>query len=249
MKRRLFEDLVVSVSGKRPRGRLALPVSVTLHAAGVAALLALPAFTTEALPDPPPSLQPPMVATVHIAQPPPPQRIDAGPRPAVSRPRRTASVAAARPVASVSLPTGDTPVSSDDDVEIPPDTPICFNCDGPPVVGNPALPPGDDGGGTGTGTATGPLRVGGQIRPPTKVRDVRPAYPDLAKAARVQGPVTVECTISPDGRVENVRPVAGHPLLQGAALEAVSQWRYTPTFLNGVAVPVIMTVTVHFILH
>jgi TonB family protein len=90
------------------------------------------------------------------------------------------------------------------------------------------------------------IRVGGAIREPRKIRDVSPVYPDLARRARVQGQVILECTISPEGNVTAVRVRQGPPLLEQAAVEAVRQWQYSPTLLNGVAVPVIMTVTITF---
>jgi len=90
------------------------------------------------------------------------------------------------------------------------------------------------------------VRVGGQIKEPKKLKDVKPTYPDIAKQARVQGVVILECTISPQGKVTNVTVLRGIPLLDAAAIEAVKQWVYTPTLLNGVPVPVIMTVTVNF---
>ena len=58
----------------------------------------------------------------------------------------------------------------------------------------------------------------------------------------------LECTIGPEGKVIDVRILRGVPLLDAAAIEAVKQWEYTPTLLNGVPVPVIMTVTVSFTL-
>jgi protein TonB len=90
------------------------------------------------------------------------------------------------------------------------------------------------------------VRVGGQIKEPKKVHNVSPAYPDIAKQARVQGIVILECTISPQGKVTDVKVLRGIPLLDQAAIDAVKQWVYTPTLLNGVPVPVIMTVTVNF---
>ncbi len=93
-----------------------------------------------------------------------------------------------------------------------------------------------------------PVRVGGNIRPPTKVKDVRPVYPSIAQSARVQGVVIIEATIGPDGKVKDARVLRSIPLLDQAALEAVRQWEFTPTLLNGVPVPVIMTVTVNFTL-
>ena len=93
-----------------------------------------------------------------------------------------------------------------------------------------------------------PVRVGGAIQPPKKVSDQTPTYPPIAQSARVQGVVILEATIGPDGRVQDVRVLRSIPLLDAAAIEAVRQWQYTPTLLNGVPVPVIMTVTVNFTL-
>jgi protein TonB len=64
--------------------------------------------------------------------------------------------------------------------------------------------------------------------------------------SRIEGVVVLECTISPGGKVVNVKVVRSVPLLDEAAVTAVRQWEYTPTLLNGQAVPVIMTVTVNF---
>ena len=89
-------------------------------------------------------------------------------------------------------------------------------------------------------------RVGGEIKEPTKLKNVPPVYPDAAKQARVQGIVVLECTISPRGNVVDVKVLRGIPLLDQAAVDAVKQWIYTPTLLNNVPVPVIMTVTVTF---
>ncbi|MBI4265277.1 MAG: energy transducer TonB [Acidobacteria bacterium] len=94
----------------------------------------------------------------------------------------------------------------------------------------------------------GPVRVGGSILPPTKVKHVPPVYPPLAQAAQVQGVVILEVTIDPSGRVTDARVLRSIPLLDQAAIDAVRQWEFTPTRLNGVPVPVIMTVTVQFTL-
>jgi TonB family protein len=93
-----------------------------------------------------------------------------------------------------------------------------------------------------------PVRVGGNIPPPTKVRDVKPVYPEVALQARVQGVVIVEATIDEAGKVSNVRILRSIPLFDQAALDAVKQWEFTPTLVNGVPVPVIMTATVNFTL-
>ena len=94
--------------------------------------------------------------------------------------------------------------------------------------------------------ASQPVRVGGNIAAPKKLKDVPPVYPPLAQQARVQGVVIIEATIGGDGAVRNTRVLRSIPLLDAAALDAVRQWEFAPTLLNGVAVPVIMTVTVNF---
>jgi protein TonB len=95
---------------------------------------------------------------------------------------------------------------------------------------------------------TAPVRVGGNIKQPTKTRDQKPVYPPIAQSARVQGVVIIEAVIGPDGRVKEAKVLRSIPLLDQAALDAVKQWQFTPTLLNGVPVPVIMTVTVNFTL-
>ena len=91
-----------------------------------------------------------------------------------------------------------------------------------------------------------PLRPGGDLLPPTKIRDAAPTYPAIARAARVQGLVIIEVTIGVNGKVQDARIRRSIPLLDAAALDAVRQWEYTPTRLNGTPVAVLMTVTVNF---
>jgi TonB family protein len=95
-------------------------------------------------------------------------------------------------------------------------------------------------------TARAPLRIGGNIRPPTKVKDVTPVYPAIAKSANVLGEVVIEATIGTDGKVSDAKVVRSIPLLDRAALDAVRQWEYMPTLLNGVPVPVTTMVRVNF---
>ena len=93
---------------------------------------------------------------------------------------------------------------------------------------------------------TEPVRPGGNIRPPERVAYVAPQYPPLALSAHVSGTVIVEAVIGIDGAVRDARILRSIPLLDAAALAAVRLWRYSPTTLNGIAVPVVMTVTVRF---
>jgi TonB family protein len=90
------------------------------------------------------------------------------------------------------------------------------------------------------------VRVGEKVTPPKKTKGGAPEYPPEAKRAGMMGVVILECTISPTGVVVDARVLKGAPVLNEAAIEAVRKWRYTPTLLDGVAVPVIMTVTVNF---
>jgi len=93
-----------------------------------------------------------------------------------------------------------------------------------------------------------PVRVGGDIKEPKKMKDAKPVYPPVAMAAKVQGIVIIEATIGKDGRVKDAKILRGQPLLNQAALDAVNQWEFTPTMLNGQPVDVLMTVTVNFTL-
>ena len=93
-----------------------------------------------------------------------------------------------------------------------------------------------------------PLRVGGTIKAPIKVKNVNPVYPPDAQEAKVQGVVIIEARIERDGTVSRARVLRSIPILDDAAVDAVRQWEFTPTYLNGVAVPITMTVTVNFTL-
>jgi protein TonB len=94
-----------------------------------------------------------------------------------------------------------------------------------------------------------PARIrSGSIRPPHLVSRVEPVYPPAAKAANIQGVVILELVIGTDGTVKEGRVLRSIPLLDQAALDAVVQWRYEPTLLNGAPVEVISTVTVNFTL-
>lgn len=80
------------------------------------------------------------------------------------------------------------------------------------------------------------------------IRKVEPKYPPLAISARIQGPVLLAAVISKAGTIENLRLVSGHPMLVGAAIDAVSQWRYRPYILNGDVIEVETQITVNFVL-
>jgi protein TonB len=93
-----------------------------------------------------------------------------------------------------------------------------------------------------------PVRVATGVAEANLIHKVMPAYPPLAKSARVQGTVEFTAIISKEGTIENLRLVHGHPLLVEAAREAVLQWKYRPTLLNGEPVEVVTDIIVNFML-
>ena len=94
----------------------------------------------------------------------------------------------------------------------------------------------------------GRIRVGGNVQQTMLISQPRPVYPPLAKQARIQGVVRLNAIIAKDGTVANLTVVSGHPLLVPAALEAVKQWVYKTTLLNGEPVEVITVIDVNFTL-
>jgi protein TonB len=95
---------------------------------------------------------------------------------------------------------------------------------------------------------TTPTRIGGDVAAAMLIHRVQPSYPPLARQVRIQGTVRLEAIISEGGEIANLRLISGHPMLVQASLDAVAQWRYRPTMLNGRPVAVITTVDVNFIL-
>ena len=92
------------------------------------------------------------------------------------------------------------------------------------------------------------MRIGSGLRPPTKVKDVRPVYPPDAMDAKIQGVVIMDIRIDEGGRVTDAEVLRSIPALDQAAIDAVRQWEFMPTLLNGVPTPVLVTVTVQFTL-
>ena len=90
------------------------------------------------------------------------------------------------------------------------------------------------------------VKVGGVVQAAKILRQATPVYPVLAKQARISGVVRLEAVISREGTVESLRVISGHPLLVPAAVEAVRQWLYRPTVLNGDPVEVLTQIDVHF---
>ena len=96
---------------------------------------------------------------------------------------------------------------------------------------------------------TGPVRIGGNVQAAKLVNRITPIYPPLARQTRISGTVRLHAIISKDGTIQQLEVMSGHPLLQQAALDAVRQWRYQPTLLNGEPVEVDTTIDVIFSLN
>lgn len=243
MERKLFTDLVQSDSGKRKtKSGLFLPVSIGLHVAALLAAIIVPLLEAQPLPEPAGAVK--AFFADPVAAPPPP------PPPPPPAPKQVQKVEI-KPIPQ-DVPKFVAPVEVPD--EIKPTSTLDVGVEGGAAGGVEGGVAGGVAGGIVGGLPAEPpppppvqaVRVGGNIKEPTKTKNVAPTYPDIAKQARVSGVVILECTISPQGRVSDVKVLRGIPLLDQAAIDAVKQWQYTPTLLNGVPVPVIMTVTVNF---
>jgi periplasmic protein TonB len=93
-----------------------------------------------------------------------------------------------------------------------------------------------------------PIMVGGNVQEAKLINKILPVYPTLALKTRVSGTVVLQAIIDEIGRVESIEVVEGHPLLIAAAVDAIQQWQYSPTLLNGEPLPVSAKVTVIFTL-
>jgi protein TonB len=224
-----------------PHSRALAFLSLVVHAVVIGTIVVAQAVAVGTLPTPrrPVTFDDPRVVQI-IDVPPPPQvhhsrTAAAGTAPSVSRasvapteaPIGIAPETGLEPAAS-STPTGDLEHGGGVGLE---GVGLVEGVKGPPPPPKPA-----------------PVRLHMGMQPPRKIADVAPLYPAIARAARVSGIVILEAVIDARGRVESVRVLRSIPTLDQAAVDAVRQWRFTPTLLNGEPVPIVMTVTVNFTL-
>jgi protein TonB len=236
----LFRDVVEPSFTIGDSRAYTVPVSIAAHALIIAAALLVPLLVTDSSMLPTPSAMLAFIAAAPLPAPPAaPPRVAAAKRPQTMTNPDAAPLQAQHGV----TPEGPIPVNRDllDGVEnstgvVPGGGVEHFEAP-PPLPVRPADKP-----------APEPVRLSSGIQGPTKIKDVPPTYPRVAQAARVQGVVIIEATIGPTGRVQDARILRSIPLLDAAALEAVRQWQYAPTLLNGVPVSVLMTITVNFTL-
>jgi protein TonB len=229
MPRDLFGDIQLPPAQVGTRSRYTVPLSLAAHAALVVGLIAASILGPAVLPSP--ATGDVILLAKILPEPPAPPRTPDRATPAVTANPNAAPVVAPAAITAEPAVSYDLSATPPAPGVVAGTTEFDMGVAAPPPA--PPAPPDR-------------VRVGGEIRPPSKVLDVAPVYPAIAQAARVEGVVIIEATIDTGGRVTDTRVLRGEPLLDAAAVSAVRQWRYTPTLLNGVAVSVVMTVTVRF---
>jgi len=233
----MFNELIESSSEKKKTNTgWSVILSAIVQVSVLLVLILIPLIYTQALPKA-------MLATLLIAPPPPP--------PPPPPPVREIIKPVARLIQSGKLM---------QPRAIPKDVAVFKEAELPPDVVNNTNQSGVFGGIPGQGIigGTGPvlappkpaaparIKQGGEVTAASIITQTRPAYPALARQARIQGTVVLHAIIDKEGKVAQLEVVSGHPLLVQSAIEAVRQWRYKPTQLNGDPVEVDTTIQVTF---
>jgi periplasmic protein TonB len=234
----MFDDLLESTNEKKKTNKgWSVILSGLVQSLILGILVLIPLIYTEALPKA-------MLSTLLIAPPPPP------PPPPPPQPVKTIIKPVARLIQSGKLVQPRAipkEVAVFKEAELPPDVinsgatgGVIGGIPGQGLIGGASLPP--------PPKAAAPARIkqGGNVTAASILTQTRPLYPALARQARIQGNVVLHAIIDKDGKVAQLEVVSGHPLLVQAALDAVKQWRYKPTLLNGDPVEVDTTITVTF---
>jgi len=236
----MFEDSLMESAGKiRTNQRWTTALSFLLEAIAIVILLLLPLLITAELPGH-------QLNAFLVAPPPPPPPPPPAP-PQVQHVQRVSEIVNGELRTPNKIPKKIQMVKEDE--APPPSTGVVGG-----VVGG--VPGGQAGGVLGgiiSSTAPPPkvaapqkLRVSSGVAEGNLIRRVEPTYPQMARAAHIQGTVVLQATISKTGTIENLHAVSGHPILQQAALEAVRQWKYKPYLLSGEPVEVETTINVEF---
>jgi len=236
----MFEELLVSNPYEtRTKQRWTVLVSLVFQVTFLGILLLIPLISTEALPKA-------MLATLLVAPPPPPPPPPPPAQVQVVRKVQVHLMDAGKLMAPKTIPKNVTIIKE----EAEPD----MGMGG--VVGGVAG--GSMGGVMGGALGLGPappkpvqsrIKVGGNVTAAKIINRTAPNYPALARQTRISGTVRLHAIIAKDGTVQQLEVLSGHPLLVQAALDAVRQWRYQPTLLNGEPVEVDTTVDVIFSLN
>ena len=243
----MFDDLVVSSAHPtRTNKPWTVVLSAIIQAALVGVMILIPLLVTEALPKQ-------MLTTFLVAPaPPPPPPPPAAPVKIVKPVARL--IQSGKMMAPTVIPKK---VNIIKEQEMPPDVGAVGVVGGVPG----GMPGGSAGGvlggiigGTGGGPPPPPrptpsrIRVGGNVQAASLIHQVMPQYPQIAKTAHIQGTVILHAIISKEGTVQELQYISGPPLLMRSAMDAVREWRYKPTLLNGEPVEVDTTISVVFTL-
>ena len=237
----MFDELIESTAAKKkPNKGWSVAISAIVQTFILGILVLIPLIYTEALPKA-------MLSTLLVAPPPPPP-----PPP----PPQATQVVKVKPVARLiqsgklvqprAIPKEVTIFKEE---ELPPDVMTTQQGIFGGIPGQGVL-----GGSSGLGAAPPPppkaapsrIKQGGNVTAASIINQTRPVYPALARQARIQGNVVLHAIIDKEGKVAELQVVSGHPLLVQSALDAVRQWRYKPTLLNGDPVEVDTTINVTF---
>ena len=244
----MFDDLVESsVIPKHTNKGWTVTLSFLIQGCIVFVLILIPLIYTEALPKQ-------LLTTFLVAPAPPPPP----PPPAAAVQRVVKPVARLIQAGKMMAPTViPKKVEMIKEEELPPDVGAVGVVGGVPG----GVPGGQAGGvlggiigGSGPGLPPPPpkpqqrIRVGGNVQAAKMIRQVQPIYPQIAKTAHVSGTVVLHAVIAKDGSVQELQYISGPPLLIKSAMDAVREWRYQPTLLNGEPVEVDTTISVIFTL-
>jgi protein TonB len=225
-------------SGLRSHLSGSVPISIAIHLIAVLLFLIIPLTANVELPD----LASHLPDYMRVAPMPPPPPVARAPSAAAPTPNTPMNPDVAPTMAPSSINPEPAPPSTGPDLGLPPGTGVpeglgLVTLDRPVIV-QPPDPP----------RPSGPVRVADLPVTPVKIVDVRPVYPEHARSARIEGTVIMEAVLDTSGRVTHLRVLKSAPMLDQAALDAVRQWRYTPSLYGGHPVSVLMTITVRFIL-
>ncbi len=243
----MFDDLVISSAHpSKTHKPWTVALSAIIQGCIVGVMILIPLLVTEALP------KQMLVTFISAPAPPPPPPPPAAPVKIVKPVARL--IQAGKLTAPTVIPKK---VNIIKEEEMPPDVGAVGVVGGVPG----GMPGGSAGGvlggiigGTGGGPPPPPkatpsrIRVGGQVEQASLVHQVLPTYPQIAKTAHISGTVILHAIIAKDGTVQELQYISGPPLLMRSAMDAVRQWRYKPTLLNGEAVEVDTTISVVFTL-
>jgi protein TonB len=239
--RQWFSDRLF-VEGQDVRLRSGLGPSIVVHVLVITLAVALAAQFERAEPI---RVNQKLVLPAMLLMPPIPDPLSGGPR-SVEHSKQVSQSSEAAPAADERPPA---PAPVEEPTSIEPETGFAGTPDGveggvPGGVGD--GPAGETGSSSPAVGPSGPLRLGSTVSPPKKVKDVRPVYPPLAMAMQARGTVIIDVTIGTDGKVHDAKVIHSVPQLDLAALDAVRQWEYEPTRVNGALVALILTVVVNF---